>query len=519
MKDSRPGFPPRASTTVHLEEDRFPLKIIKRVRQSARWCIPLCLVFVAVINICIHWVHTPDGRTSQIRWGERLQDHTDATRFVVQAQLFQEGRGFCGIDGEKCVSLPPGYPYYLSWLTQVDDHLFVIQMCQVSTIVVGQLILFFALRRLAFWIAVSGAILIAMSSVIAAQTSLLMSEGFSLFLICVLIAFLVDDQLRTASWSRNAGIGFLSVFISLTSPFLVIIMVPMWLVQLVRSSGHWRSAVSLCAGACLPYIVWQVHCINSVGRAIPLMFETQDEGDKTWLRSWARSPEEFVNGLGVFVWRGPEPDLSLIPEHAFNNGREKMLIMTALQKCSDEAAPLTHTDCFELESLLVRLGNEAHERSAFSLHLKMPLLRGIHTWIDARPAWYNLAADVEYVERLRYSSFVADIKELGVAPAIKRSGRGVLSLLVYLSKSIHLPELVHVAILAYFLYCSMAAISRLDMMSTAIIVGILAFTFLHAYASPEYRRITPVFPLFAFLGCSAFHRKFLLADRSSSPPQ
>jgi len=465
----------------------------------------LVLIFLSVISVAIHWVPCPTLSVSQLSESQDIQfGGADPARFIKQGQWLFEGRGYMYPENVSCTSLPPGYPLFLSLLMLVSDKLFVLQMLQVGFRTITLTAMWLRLRRVDTRFANTATVLLATSPVLARQASTLMSEclGFCL-MVCLLIQ-LLDLLHHGVSGSVRASVtGFLLAAICFTSPFFVFPAIFAFVavgILLMRSKLLYFALLAFGAG--LPYIAWQVHCIQAAGHLIPEIYGGGATFDQVWLRSWAKSPVEFINGVRVFLWRMPDPDWSMIPEHAWTDARMQSELVSAVEDCASGGNQKGSPSAQRLDDLLADAGKTAKSKSLLRYYVGLPVLRAVRSWSDVPEVWYNYFFDFRLTDRLTISVLSEEIGRFGIMKAALRQIRAVTSGLVWGYKECGAPLLIHVLLTTFFLICVGLTLRSPGLTGIAVLLGVLVFSLFHAYSSPELRRVAPLYPLVVFMGAA-----------------
>lgn len=480
-------------------------RILNRIVRDKRVKGSMFICFLCTMFVFIHWVPCPPIRVWQLSESQELQfGGADPSRFIKQGQWLFEGRGYMYPANVACTSLPPGYPLFLSMLMCFTDKLFVIQVLQVCCRILAVVAMWLRLRRVDRRFAMAAAVLISTSPVLARQASTLMSESFGFFLLVfVMIQLLNLMQYGCGSGCSAAMTGLLLAAICFTSPFLVFPAAFASVasgILLVRVK--WLYLFLFSCGAFLPYVGWQAHCLWAGGRPIPEIYRGLEMYDVVWIRSWARSPREFVNGYRVFLWRMPDPDWSMIPEHAWTDARMQSELVSAVEDCASGGNQKGSPSAQRVDDLLADAGKEAKSKSLLRYYVGLPVLRAVRSWSDVPEVWYNYFFDFRLTERLTISVLSEEIGRFGIVKAALRQVRAVTSGLVWVYKECGGPLLIHVLLTSFFLICVGLTLRSPGLTGIAVLLGVLVFSLFHAYSSPEMRRVAPLYPLVVFMGAA-----------------
>ncbi len=453
---------------------------------------------VGLLMCVIHWQHSPVSNVA-----DNFPRIGDPYRYTSQARNLRDGNGFVHDMGVPCTSLPPGYPVVLAGAMLITNSLVAIQWAQVGLFISASLLVFAGISRVSGRLGFLAAFLMVASPWASARATDFLSETFGLFL-CSAIAFLLIRMLVSDIPRRIDAtlIGIATLCVCLTTPYLTLIMLPLWLATVIQYRKNATIVLSLIVGALIPYVSWQAHCVWAIGRPVVAMLTPLGTPDATkWLRTWASSPREFEYGLQVFAWHTMKPDWELIPDHAFQTEAQKSEIKRIKMQSFESG------DTTPVAEVLSRVGRERRMQSSIGYYIIKPIERGIHSWCDFQPVRYHSAANDEHVARLRPQSFVNEVREFGFGRAGMRAIRGVLSLAVMVSEVLRGPAIVHLISIALIGWCVLQAIRYPGWIPISVLLGIVFFTYVQCYDSPEYRRNEPVVPLLFFLGTAAHLRK------------
>lgn len=465
----------------------------------------LLIVLLSAISTFLHWVNCPNLRVWQLSASQEIQfGGADPARFIKQGQWLFERRGYMYPENVSCTALPPGYPLFLSTMMFFTDRLFVLQLLQVGCRTAAVLAMWLRLRRIKPRFAMVAAVLMATSPILARQASTLMSECFGFcLLVCLSISLLNLLQYGCGGSIHSFAIGTLLAAICFTSPFMLFPAVFAFLACFVEfSRSSWRHLIALVFGAGFPYAIWQVHCLAVAGHTIPEIYRGGASFDQVWIRSWARSPDEFTDGLRVFVWRTPDPDWSRVPQHAWSDGRMREEIMDAVKKYADSGSQKESTEAKRLDQLLADAGRRGRKQSLLSYYVGLPVLRATRSWSDVPETWYNYFLDVRVVDRLSFFIFIDEIGELGVVKAALRQARSLASGLVWCYTAWGVPWFLHLLWTGFCLVCVVLTLRSRCPTGVVVLGGLVVFLLFHAFFSPESRRIAPVYPLVVFVGAA-----------------
>lgn len=453
---------------------------------------------VGLLMCVLHWQHSPVPFVA-----DNFPQIGDPYRYTSQARHLRDGNGFVHAKGIPCTSLPPGYPLLLAGAMLFTNSLIAIQWAQVVLFISSAVLVFTGISRVSNRLGFLAAFLMVASPWASARATDFLSETFGLFL-CSAIAFLLIRMLVSDIPRRIDAtlIGIATLCVCLTTPYLTLIMLPLWMATVMQYRKNAAIVLSLIVGALIPYLSWQAHCVWAIGRPVVAMLTPLGTPEATkWLRTWASSPKEFEYGLQVFAWHTMKPDWERIPDHAFQADAEKSEI-ERIQMQSIESGDTT-----PVAVVLSRVGRERRMQSPIGYYIIKPIERGMHSWCDFQPVRYHSAASDEHVARLRPRAFVNEVREFGFGRAGMRAIRGVLSLAVMVSEVLRVPAIVHLISIALIGWCVLQAIRYPGWIPISVLFGIVFFTYVQCYDSPEYRRNEPVVPLLFFLGTAAHLRK------------
>jgi hypothetical protein len=472
--------------------------ISKWPRQLLLWSL-LTLIVMTCQAVAVHWKHAPSGNVDAVLWCESMMDRgPDPSRFLKQGQWLSEGEGFVAPVGTKCITLPPGYPAFLALLLPLTRNLFMLQIIHASLHLITTLLLFFILRRTSQALAYCVAMLYGTQPYLAANASLFMSEGFSAFVVALICAIWIREIRRGSTSTGSLLLGFLTLFVCLTTPMLTPVMAVVWVIVVAQRWPHRAHVFPTVAGAFLPFCIWQIHCISATGAPIPLLLAPlETEPGDEWVRSWAATPDEYLSGLRAYVWNRDEESLSRVPRHAFQTDEERetlnrLVIESVLSK-----------DDSRLEQRLSDLSTDCTQKSALRFYVLLPISRTVHSWVDVPACWYNVTLGSEYVDRILPRNLVADIREVGCLRASLRACRGWLSGYMVLMEELSVAVILHYMIVLLACWPLALSLYRRTPIPLIVFASVLLASFLHCLMSPELRRNWPLLPLlfsmYAFL--------------------
>jgi hypothetical protein len=284
-------------------------------------------------------------------------------------------------------------------------------------------------------------------------------------------------------------LGMLCVAVCLTVPGATISMLTIFLVSALAIRKYKIGVLGLVVGASLVMGIWQLHCVRATGRpAYGLLHSLQPQYGKAWVRTWARSPDEYVMGVSVFVWPNDNPDYNAVPACAFRDDLEKRRILDATESWRSLGGDSLHPtpECETRSELLTEIASREYQEHPLKCYVQLPLIRGIRSWTDLRPASYLQIEGPQYFSRLNPVSFMSDVKSLGVRQAILRTFRGFLTLYALV---------MHVLGLLAFAFGLWYVIRHTSVHGALILLSIIVFTLLHGVDGPESRRNVPVVPI------------------------
>ena len=483
-----------------------------------------CAIFLSgVIVAAIYW--TPAGVTSvsDLKWSTPIMGlGADPSRFLLQGSWLSKGFGFRETTetGLYCTSLPPGHPVFLALAMCLTDDMFWLRVIQAAMHAASGVVLYYAVRPFSWYWATVAGFLVSGSPWGASLATSYMSETTGTFLVCLTLylgiaIFRSSGLLRglggEASNSTSAGnvspvqltpqtfsrslpvaafvLGMLCVTVCLTVPGVTISMLAFFVVSAHAIRKNRVGVLGLVLGASVVMGIWQLHCVRATGRpAYGLLHSLQPQFGKAWVRTWARSPDEYVLGVRVFVWPNDDPDYSAVPEYAFRDPVEKQEILDATERWRTVSGDSLHpTPEFETRSeLLTVIAAREFKEHPLKCYVQLPLIRGIRSWTDLRPASYLQIEGPQYFSRLNPVSFMSDVKSLGIKKAIVRTFRGFLTLYALV---------MHVLGLLAFVFGLWYVIRHTSAHGALILLSVIVFTLLHGVDGPESRRNVPMVPI------------------------
>ena len=485
--------------------------------------LPVWIFLVGLVVAAVYWIPTPGVSVDDLEWSTPLMAlGADPARFLLQGSWLSNGSGYREVEesGLGCTSLPPGHPVFLAIAMCFTRSLFWLRILQVVVHAVSGVILFYAFRGFSLrWASLAG-ILVSGSPWGAALSSSYMSETTGAFLVCVVILLAVtclrpqrehglrDKSIASLSgslgpdclqWLKYSGnclplvaflLGAALVLACLTVPGVAISMVTLFFICVYRLWSRMASVTGLFLGACIVMGVWQWHCVNVVGQpAWGLLHRLQARmPGLAWVRTWARSTNEHMMGLRTFEWPNDSPDYAAVPEYAYRDNLEKNAVLRVTEEWRHSDGNVSTPDevFARREKLLMSIFRRESQENPFKLYVELPLLRGISSWTDLRPANYLNLEDTQYLGRLNPKAFLNDVGTLGLKRSLLRTFRGFLSLY---GLTVHILGLA-----AAFISCWWVIRAR----STAgclLLLSVACFTYMHGLRSPENRRNVPVLPI------------------------
>ena len=428
---------------------------------------------------------------------------SDPARFLMQGHWLMEGKGFLQANELPCTSLPPGYPVFLAALMCFSMNLQYLQWAQVVLHSSSGVILFLAMRKNTPSLAILTGVLVSGSPWGAAMSSMIMSETTGTFLSCCLVYLIAQVMQGTATKSTLFLAGFVMLANCLTCPGVSFTMAGLWCVMAFTVRAQVQQLAMLVAGALFPFCVWQMHCIETNGRPVwTLLTPWPHEEELSWIRTWARTPDEYVNGVSVFVWPNSEPNYASIPPYAYVNQtqRNRAEEITKRWRLSGGDRYLETAENLEKHRFFRQLAAQRIADTRLDYYFRLPFMRGIRTWTDLRPINYVGLADPQNISRLAPGNLVSDVRSYGLARASKRIGRGLLSLTVVI---------VHFTAIVYILFQIWTVIRNPNRFAVVMMLTVGIYTAAHGYTGGESRRNIPFFPLLFSAGCLAAAATFV----------
>jgi hypothetical protein len=500
--------------------------------------LPVWIFLVGLVVAAVYWIPTPGVNVDDLEWSTPLMAlGADPARFLLQGSWLSNGSGYREVEesGLGCTSLPPGHPVFLAIAMCFTRSLFWLRILQVVVHALSGVILFYAFRGFSLrWASLAG-ILVSGSPWGAALSSSYMSETTGAFLVCV-VTFLAVTCLRPqrehsirdksiASLSGSLGsdhlqrlndsgnclplvaflLGAALVLACLTAPGVSISMVMLFFICVYRLWPRRASVTGLILGASIVMGVWQWHCVNAVGQpALGLLHPLQVKmPGLAWVRTWARSTSEHMMGLGTFEWPNDSPDYAAVPEYAYRDDLEKNAVLRVSEEWRHSDGNVSTPDeaFARREKLLMSIFRRESQENRFRFYVELPVLRGVSSWIDLRPANYLNLEDPQYLGRLNPKAFLNDVVTLGLKRSLLRTFRGFLSLY---GLTVHILGLAIAFISCWLVFRARSPAGCLLLLSVA------GFTYIHGLQSPESRRNVPVLPIImsapAFAACFAVGR-------------
>jgi hypothetical protein len=491
------------------------LKVNKQLFCSLPLCINTAILAVAsFVSTSISW-QTREFALSEITWSTNQYGlGCDPSRFLLQANWLSEGFGFreATPSGRLCTSLPPGHPLALSLLFHLTENLDALRLVQALTPFLSGILIFFSLRHYG-WIRYAASFLVASSPWLTALSSCHMSETTSTFLVA-LMAFLISHSLRDtnstpntisthidshldaprrAIWLNNLTAIFVGTTASvtiLTAPGLIFSMLTLIALFAYRSRNNWHLLICTTIGLSLPLAIWQIHCLYAEGRPVLSLLTPLDPSmndEKAWVRTWARTPKETVEGYRNFAWN-VDQDFTDVPEYAFQSESEKNEIIQAYLEVIDPAISpevAEEAEKARVSILSNAIRNRRHQRP-FEVWITLPIQRGLLSWLEQQPVSYHGHDSPENIHTLAPWNLFKDANQRGIYRATLRASRGLYGLFVIISHYGTI-MLVGFVVLKGF---------RCSLFATSLILGsLLIYTYLHGLDGPECRRNLPFLPL------------------------
>ena len=393
-------------------------------------------------------------------------DSGDAKRFLLQAQWLLQGRGFLDPREEKpCTWLPPGYPLFIATLFVFSKSLPLLVWIQVVLSVLSVLLVYIALRPRHTVLAMLAASVLAVSPLVAAYPSRILSETLGIFLAAVMAMLVSRFEENKAGLGDAFLAGGIAMFACLAVPAVTIVMGGIVAVLAWRSRASLGRLTGLAAGVLIVLIPWQAHCVSATGRVAPALLTSMprhSHGAGLWMWTWCRGTKDFKSASMALVWTDNPPDrdylLRCVPDYAYGS-REERDTIERLARDFREGGGLRADDSEEyrrLDDEFRRITVERISGSPLKVHVLLPIARSVDLWVSTpldSPAFLRLA-------------IIA----------------------------------THVAMILIFIAVCIRVFKPKNGIAIAIIVGTIAYTAISSYdVYGEYRRNMPFIPMLLFL--------------------
>lgn len=463
---------------------------VDRITRPLPGC--LCLLLVGVSVAACFWYPEPHLEIGTLEWATPVMGlGADPARFLLQAQWLLNGAGFREVQhtGAYCTSLPPGYPLFLAGILLATKSLFIVQLIQCGLQILSGMLLFLAMRSFLPRFALFSGMLVSGSPPGIFLACSFMSETTGVFWGCVTLWLLFRILHTPASGLPVFAFGASCVAICLTSPGMAIVALAAFLTIFFAVLKSQKSVAVWCLlGALLPMMVWQGHCVNATGQGAPfLLHRLGPQPGRPWIATWARTADEYVNGLGAVVWISGEADLSRIPDHAFKDQAEKDAAIAVLR-----AELMTRNDPHANAEAVTRkleyfneLAVSSKQRRPLYVRVLLPIRRAAASWAFLSQVDFRGIAAPSLALRLAPAAMLESVREFGIRRTLSRSARAMLSVVV-LAYDIVIPGMFLTAV-AYGLYSG-------NRTAVWMMASVVVFSFLHGYVGPEARRNLPVIP-------------------------
>jgi len=450
----------------------------------------LVIFLTGLFAVALFWSPTPSLQVEELQWSTSLMGYgADPSRFLLQALDLRQGNGYLDARTAPCTTLPPGQPVFLSVLMLLSTNLLILQFGQCLLHALSGVILFLAIRPYGpRWGFLSG-LLVNGSPWAATLASSFMSETFGVFLSCCVVYFVVRMLAGRATSYSMAAMGAFTVAACLTCPGVTFTMAALWCISAVYIRKQPARLGWLIMGAVLPMSVWQAHCIDGVGKpAVTLLHPLKLDPAVDWARVWSRSPDDFVNCVGVFIWPNDAPEYSSIPDYAYVSHDERLeteAVANAWRIAGSSFGP-PDEHYVQKTKQLVEMAETRIADDPLRFHVTLPILRGIRSWIDYRAPGPDSLADPALIRRLTPGELISDVQRFGTIRFLKRFSRSVLSLSVVI-----LHYLTPLAVAWSVLY----SIRSRSGIAITVVFTLALYTFAHGFRGPEVRRNLPIIPL------------------------
>ena len=302
----------------------------------------------------------------------------DADRFFAQAQGIVEGRG-PAYDGTIDLTLPPGYPAFLSVFLMVGAPDVLIRLAQVLLSVAGCLLVYASIRPysqrwacLALWI-------LGTCPWLTQRAGELLSEALGAFLCACLIACYSYAERRSTYWG-SFWLGVVAALLPLVSPFAVFLsasLLTCFFLMRLRQARLIGAAV--CGSLCI-FLPWLAYVAKVTTEGTGGLFAANyvSLAQKTRFSRFARESFICESDMGI-LWngRGDDFDLSDIPQRAFSSVAQRRDAQQHVDRYhSGDLSEDGLGNYFE-ELRCQRLGERG-----LQIRLVYPFLRAVNLWFD-----------------------------------------------------------------------------------------------------------------------------------------
>jgi 4-amino-4-deoxy-L-arabinose transferase-like glycosyltransferase len=405
----------------------------------------------------------------------------DTARYMAQADSLLRGEGY------PSVSTAPVYPLFLAGVRWIWDSVALLLVLQILMSVGTCLLVYRAIRPLSRSTAFIAALLLALNPMAARFATHLLSETLTTLLVAVAVALAARLERGAAGPAALALLGFVTTLCVLAAPHTV------FLVCGVLAWSAWRlgaKVAPLALGAAMAMGPWQLHCMQSAGRMMPWVYEfgyygLQDSGYVRWVRTWASTPSEYIQGF-FSVGR-----ISEFPAKAFRSDDERRELLAVARAYGG-----VHT------SGLPASGHAAFAAAAADFvreqpvryFVVLPLLRAIGLWTYVEPVGFAAPGQVSYLLPSRLRGFA---ERHGPRRAVNQAVKASLAALLC---GWH----------AVFLTCAVGAVvvtaKRGSGLSWALLAGVMVYTAAASF-DPQPRRNLPLYPALLALASASYVRR------------
>jgi hypothetical protein len=433
----------------------------------------------------------------------------DTTRFFEQARGIVEGRGPVS-DGDINLSLPVGYPLFLSLFLAIDAPELVIRVVQVFLSIAGCYLIYAAVRPYSQIWALRALWIVGTCPWLLQRAGVLLSESLGFFVCACLMACFSCAERRRAGGAFS--LGLMATVLSLISPYAVFLAATLLGYFALANLRRPRLVTSAIVGAlcvAIPWCACAAYLVKYRGAGFGTVqgmaassfsgtYETvrerlhgRREPDSAITQGWEfqKFMQESViqeSDLAMFFERNDKYQVECLPKRAFSSEAQRHDAISRGQEYA--AGRLSRAD---MDRYYTELRAERLRQRGWQIRALYPVLRSLNLWVDmlwpikrfdvhhAHLPWASLRGPRQEDE----TELPCDNRRDGVVKAIRATAFYVL----------------YVSYPLLFLFAVARALARGHTAALAIFSGVFLYSaFSSLTSTPESRRNIVFFPAMAF---------------------